>query len=88
MAAAAKLMGARTIISGMKPEIAMALETMGITLENVTTTLDLETALHLLGVRRSHEEDGDDTLPPSDLEDPLLSTAQISADGADGEVPV
>jgi len=53
LAAAAKLMGARTIISGMKPEIAMALETMGISLQNVTTTLDLETALDLLGVRRT-----------------------------------
>jgi rsbT antagonist protein RsbS len=52
LAAAASLMGARTIISGMKPEIAMALETMGIRLENVTTTLDLETALGLLGVGR------------------------------------
>src|SRR6187399_2476422 len=53
IAAAASLMGARTIISGMKPEIAMALETMGISLQNVTTTLDLETALDLLGVRRT-----------------------------------
>lgn len=52
LAAAASLMGARTIISGMKPEIAMALETMGIRLANVTTTLDLETALGLLGVHR------------------------------------
>lgn len=52
LAAAASLMGARTIISGMKPEIAMALETMGIGLENVTPTLDLETALEVLGVKR------------------------------------
>lgn len=52
LAAAASLMGARTIISGMKPEIAMALETMGIRLANVTATLDLETALGLLGVGR------------------------------------
>jgi rsbT antagonist protein RsbS len=52
LAAAASLMGARTIISGMKPEIAMALETMGIGLANVTATLDLETALGLLGVGR------------------------------------
>jgi rsbT antagonist protein RsbS len=57
LATAAKLMGARTIISGMKPEIAMALETMGITLQNVTTTLDLETGLDLLGVRRTQMED-------------------------------
>jgi len=60
LAAAAKLMGARTIISGMKPEIAMALETMGITLQNVTTTLDLETALDLLGVRRTNGHDEDE----------------------------
>jgi rsbT antagonist protein RsbS len=58
LAAAASLMGARTIISGMKPEIAMALETMGIRLENVTTTLDLETALGFLGVTRPERGDG------------------------------
>lgn len=63
LAAAAKLMGARTIISGMKPEIAMALETMGITLLNVTTTLDLETALDLLGVRRTGGDVEDEGAP-------------------------
>lgn len=56
LAAAASLMGAQTIISGMKPEIAMALETMGIGLENVTPTLDLETALDVLGVKRHQSE--------------------------------
>lgn len=56
LAAAASLIGADTIISGMKPEIAMALETMGIGLENVTPTLDLETALDVLGVRRHQGE--------------------------------
>jgi rsbT antagonist protein RsbS len=56
LAAAASLMGAQTIISGMKPEIAMALETMGIGLENVTPTLDLETALDVLGVKRHQGE--------------------------------
>ncbi len=66
LAAAASLMGAKTIISGMKPEIAMALETMGIRLENVTTTLDLETALENLGVGRPElvaEEPGPDAAP-------------------------
>jgi rsbT antagonist protein RsbS len=58
LAAAASLMGARTIISGMKPEIAMALETMGVGLGDVTATLDLETALGLLGVRRPDLADG------------------------------
>lgn len=56
LAAAASLMGAQTLISGMKPEIAMALETMGIGLGNVTPTLDLETALDVLGVTRGRTE--------------------------------
>jgi rsbT antagonist protein RsbS len=73
LAAAASLMGARTIISGMKPEIAMALETMGIRLANVTTTLDLETALSRLGVSRPNPEDA------AELYD------QLSADAAGGD---
>lgn len=77
LAAAAKLMGARTIISGMKPEIAMALETMGITLQNVTTTLDLETALDLLGVRRTSGDDEDDD--DSRATTPALEAVPVSA---------
>lgn len=68
LASAAKLMGAQTLISGMKPEIAMALETMGITLQNVTTTLDLETALDLLGVRRSSPDLSEDDADEGDVE--------------------
>ncbi len=64
LAAAASLMGAQTIISGMKPEIAMALESMGIRLANVTTTLDLETALDELGVYRP-QQDTDEPNPES-----------------------
>jgi len=47
---AAALMGARTVICGMKPEIALTLETMGVHLDNITSSLDLEGALALLGV--------------------------------------
>jgi rsbT antagonist protein RsbS len=47
---AAALMGARTVICGMKPEIALTLETMGVHLDNITSSLDLEGALLLLGV--------------------------------------
>jgi rsbT antagonist protein RsbS len=65
LAAAASLMGAETIISGMKPEIAMALETMGIGLNNVTPTLDLETALDALGVQR-RQTDRKKTIDPWD----------------------
>ncbi len=60
LASAAALMGASTIISGMKPEIAMTLETMGIRMENVTTTLDLETALDAHGVRRTEMDELDE----------------------------
>jgi rsbT antagonist protein RsbS len=49
---AASLMGARTVICGMKPEIALTLETMGVHLDNITSSLDLEGALSLLGVAR------------------------------------
>ena len=50
LSSAASLMGARTLISGMKPEIALTLETMDLQLKGVNTTLDLEGALELLGV--------------------------------------
>lgn len=70
LASAASLMGARTIISGMKPEIAMALETMGISLSNVTTTLDLETALVLLGVQRPDVRDEHGGLGPESGDEP------------------
>jgi rsbT antagonist protein RsbS len=55
---AASLMGAKTFISGMKADIALTLETMGVELDGVRTTLDLESALLLLGVR-SPELDSD-----------------------------
>jgi rsbT antagonist protein RsbS len=77
LAAAASLMGARTIISSMKPEIAMALETMGIRLSNVTTTLDLETALALLGVGRSSPGEDDHDAEDDDAD----SVAEESASG-------
>jgi rsbT antagonist protein RsbS len=55
LSTAASLMGARTFISGMKPEIALTLETMGVELKGVRTTLNLEGALFLLGVRSPEE---------------------------------
>jgi hypothetical protein len=55
-------MGARTFISGMKPDIALTLETMDLQLKGVSTTLDLEGALQLLGIENpmSHDEASDD----------------------------
>ncbi len=59
LAAAARLMGTPTIISGLSPEIAMTLQTMGVELESVRTALSLEQALAMLGldVRRVEEAD-------------------------------
>jgi rsbT antagonist protein RsbS len=47
---AVAVMGAKTFVAGMKPEIALTLQTMDISLPGVGTTLDLERALELLGV--------------------------------------
>lgn len=47
---AASIMGSKTFVAGMKPEIALTLESMDIPLKGVHTTLDLERALELLGV--------------------------------------
>lgn len=55
---AASLMGARTLLSGMKPDIALTLETMGVELKGVRTTLNLEDALAALGVRAPEEDEG------------------------------
>ena len=53
---AASLMGAQTVICGMKPEIALTLETMGVHLDNITSSLDLEGALALLGVSKPDQQ--------------------------------
>jgi len=51
LSASASLMGAKTVICGMKPEIALTLETMGVQLGSTATTLTLEGALEVLGAR-------------------------------------
>jgi len=61
IASAALLMGTRTVICGMSPEIALTLQTMGLELANVRTELMLEQALERLGVTMlgREEESGD-----------------------------
>jgi rsbT antagonist protein RsbS len=72
LSSAAALMGARTFISGMKPDIALALETMGVQLKGVSTTLDLEDALELLGIQGPSNSGSDsefeDSLPAGGFE--------------------
>lgn len=53
IASAAALMGTETVLSGMKPETAITLETMGIELKQVSATLNLNDALQQLGVHRA-----------------------------------
>jgi rsbT antagonist protein RsbS len=60
LALAAKMMGAKTVLSGMKPDIAMTLEAMGIELRGIETVATLEDALGSMGItriRRPRDED-------------------------------
>ena len=44
-----RLLGARTVIVGIQPDVAFAMVQLGMTLEGVPTALDLEEGLVLLG---------------------------------------
>lgn len=50
LATAAGLVGSRTVISGMSPQIALTLQTMGAELRGATTALTVESALESLGI--------------------------------------
>ena len=51
IAEATSLMGAKTFLTGLKPDIALTLETMGLGLRGVTCCRSLEEALQAMGVR-------------------------------------
>jgi rsbT antagonist protein RsbS len=53
----AKLMGVRTVISGVAPMIAMTLTEMGLDLKGVRTALSLESALEKLGTGLAQTDD-------------------------------
>jgi rsbT antagonist protein RsbS len=46
----ARLMGAPTVITGMSPDIALTLQTMGVEFSDVRTALSVEQALTMLGL--------------------------------------
>lgn len=60
LALAARLMGAETVLSGIKPDIAMTLEAMGIELPGIETVGTLEDALEKMGITRTRRDDDDD----------------------------
>ena len=57
IAEATALMGARTFLTGLKPDIALTLETMGLGLRGVTCCRSLEEALEIMGVRVVNDTD-------------------------------
>jgi rsbT antagonist protein RsbS len=59
LAAAARLMGTPTVISGMSARIAFTLESMGVELTGVRTASTAEVALEMLGVTVELAEDSD-----------------------------
>jgi len=46
-----RLIGARTIIVGIQPDVAFAMVQLGLTLDGMETALDLEDGLALIGLR-------------------------------------
>jgi rsbT antagonist protein RsbS len=56
MAHMIKLRGAETVICGIQPEVAFAMVQLGLTLEGISTALDLEEGLALLNQRTRERE--------------------------------
>jgi rsbT antagonist protein RsbS len=53
-----KLRGAETVIVGIQPDVAFAMVQLGLTLEDVPTSLDLEEGLAFLNQRLEESPDG------------------------------
>jgi rsbT antagonist protein RsbS len=65
----ASLLGVRAVLVGLSPAIAITLTEMGIELPGVETTLDLDSALQLLGIH----DDSRNPVGSSGLEEPASS---------------
>jgi rsbT antagonist protein RsbS len=57
IAGAAALRGATMVIVGIQPDVAFAMVQLGLTLEGITTALDLDEGLALLGYRLGRDTD-------------------------------
>jgi rsbT antagonist protein RsbS len=51
MAKVVSLRGARTVIVGIQPDVAFAMVQLGLTMQGLETSLDLEGGLDMLGLR-------------------------------------
>lgn len=51
--AMSKLLGAETVLAGMRPAVAMTLVELGLTLEGVHTALDVERGMEMLRKRKA-----------------------------------
>ncbi|MEM6290370.1 MAG: STAS domain-containing protein [Myxococcota bacterium] len=69
IAHAARLMGTRTLLSGLRPEVALTLLAMDISFRGFETALNLEQALETLGIRRAADTFDPLATHPSDLDD-------------------
>jgi rsbT antagonist protein RsbS len=78
LALAAKMMGAKTVLSGMKPDIAMTLEAMGIELRGIETVATLEDALGSMGITRIRR--------PRDEDDRSLVRSLLEEGGSKGSI--
>lgn len=82
LASASALMGAKTVLCGLSPEIAVTLQTMGLQLGAVVTVPSLEDALMQLGVapvdKRGSRDDPTEGIDPEILAD-LLERERTSS---------
>lgn len=71
LAQSARMMGASTALSGMRPEIAMTLEAMDVRLRGMSTVATLEEALMRLGITR-HVSESEQAATASDDDEALV----------------
>lgn len=86
LAAAARLMGAHSIMCGMNAQVAITLQTMGIDMEVVRTALTLEEAFKSLGIGRLQKKRATRGVGGAKVRDrsegePAHSTRDVEGDG-------